>query len=88
MTIQLELDPMVEEKLAAQAAVEGLRPAEFLGRVIVKMVTPELLVASQSDGTDISDFMERLVSISRGHVVPTGETYSREMLYADQPQIP
>jgi hypothetical protein len=88
MAIQLELDPVVEGKVAAQAAAEGLPPAEFAYRLIVETVAPELLVAPKAEGTDVSEFMERLVSISRGHVVPTGETYSREMLYADQPQIP
>ncbi len=88
MAILLELDPVVEKKVAAKAAAEGVRLEEFLGRIVVENVAPELHGLSQSDDADISGFMERLVSISRGNVAPAGETYSREMLYADQPQIP
>jgi hypothetical protein len=88
MTIELTLEPAVEAKLSVLAAARGMRTEEFVSQTVAELLAPEHREAAAPDEANLDDFIERLVSISRGHVVQTGETYSREMIYADQPKIP
>jgi hypothetical protein len=86
MAIQLELDPVVEEKVAAKAAARGLRPEEYASRVVTEDVEGSSQPQpGQQDA--ILKMLDRWASYPSIRISP-GETFSREMIYADQPKVP
>ena len=86
MTIHLTLDPVVEQKLAAAAAAQGLRPEEYVSQVVVEAVTRKSPQDSKQKDAILS-MLDRL-ALHPGVDIPAGETYSREMIYVDQPKVP
>jgi len=88
MTIQLAIAPEQEVRLAEVAAAKGMRPAEYVGELVADALAWERPVGSGVPKEDIHDFLDRLASIAKPVNVLTTETFSREMLYADDDKFP
>jgi hypothetical protein len=88
MAILLELEPAVEETLSRLAAKEGMAAGEYVSRVVAAEVARRALTATEPEreglgGEELGRVLDRLASHGAGNV-PRGETYPREMIYADE----
>jgi hypothetical protein len=78
----IELTPEVEASVARAAEAQGLRPEEYASRVVEQAVKLDDKDEIARRLAVFDAAMERLGKIGRGRV-PKGETFSREMIYAD-----
>jgi len=77
----IELAPELEAQVERVAAARGIAPGEYVGELVA--VSLAWRKAPKQDRENIREFLDRWASIARPVDALTTETFSREMLYAD-----
>ncbi len=83
MAIQFAIAPEQEARVVELAAAKGIAPGEYVGEVIADILTWEQPMIAGKSKEDIRDFFDRLEGMSRHIDTLKTETFSREMIYAD-----
>lgn len=83
MTIKLELDPDIEERLAAEAQAQGLGLEEYAQRLLQEAIRLTRRRRSRASQQEFRGFLDALASKPPNVPQLRAETFTREMIYGE-----
>jgi hypothetical protein len=83
MTIKVELNPEMEERLAAEARAYGIALEEYAQRLLQQAMGSPLQARSRASQDEFRSFLDALASKAPDVPQLRADTFSREMIYGE-----
>jgi hypothetical protein len=85
MTIQVELSPEVEARLAADAVVRGMALEKYAGKLLEEALTPNEIGTGKLTREGLRDMLKKIAVDSENHPKLPTSAFSRESFYEGRP---
>ena len=83
MSIKIELNPEIEERLAAEAQAQGLALEEYARRLLQEAIGSTRRRRSRASKQEFRGFLDALASKAPNVPQLRAETFSRGMIYGE-----
>jgi hypothetical protein len=83
VTIKIELNPEIEERLAAEAQAQGLALEEYAQRLLQEAIGSTRRIHARASQQEFRGFLDALASKAPNVPQLRAATFSRQMIYGE-----